>query len=303
MREKYQYVTMPTRTLPTDLKFIEKQIPFQICSLAWYFEKGGGNRQLPHKHEHFEVIWMQQGSGTVTVDLENHSLSDNTLFCIFPGQLHSVEYDITACGSVISIPETITQNCRDHVDLLCKSTVFNFLKKIPKIKLSKICAAEVDHVVSCLHEELNAGSPLAKEIIQSYTSILMIYLARQLGNAPVFRIPDRKCQLAQHFMQLVDKKFISCKMVRDYALELGVTPNYLNQAVRETTGFSAGHLVRRRIALEAKRQAVFSQSTMKEIAYYLGFEDMAHFSKFFKTVEGQNFTQFRKAGVKQVQEQ
>jgi YesN/AraC family two-component response regulator len=33
---------------------------------------------------------------------------------------------------------------------------------------------------------------------------------------------------------------------------------------------------------------------MKQIGYYLGFDDMAHFSKFFKTATGMNFTDFKK---------
>jgi AraC family transcriptional activator of pobA len=33
---------------------------------------------------------------------------------------------------------------------------------------------------------------------------------------------------------------------------------------------------------------------MKEIAYFLGFCDMAHFSKFFKNTTGMNFSDFKK---------
>ena len=46
--------------------------------------------------------------------------------------------------------------------------------------------------------------------------------------------------------------------------------------------------------LEAKRQAAYSSLTMKEIAYQLGFDDIAHFSKFFKNVSGSSFTDFKK---------
>jgi AraC family transcriptional activator of pobA len=33
---------------------------------------------------------------------------------------------------------------------------------------------------------------------------------------------------------------------------------------------------------------------MKEVAFQLGFEDVAHFSKFFKTVCGKNFSTYKK---------
>lgn len=78
---------------------------------------------------------------------------------------------------------------------------------------------------------------------------------------------------------------------------LSVTPNYLNEIVKKTTGRSASHHIRQRIVFEAKRQATYSDSCMKQIGYYLGFDDMAHFSKFFKMVTGINFTDFKKGQI------
>ena len=46
--------------------------------------------------------------------------------------------------------------------------------------------------------------------------------------------------------------------------------------------------------MEAKRQAMYSQVSMKEIAYGLGFDNLAHFSKYFKTNSGINFTDFKR---------
>ncbi|WP_372490169.1 helix-turn-helix domain-containing protein [Chitinophaga sedimenti] len=48
---------------------------------------------------------------------------------------------------------------------------------------------------------------------------------------------------------------------------------------------------------EAKRQLLSSNGSMKEIAFYLGFDNIAHFSKYFKTKTGINFTSFRNGAV------
>lgn len=64
--------------------------------------------------------------------------------------------------------------------------------------------------------------------------------------------------------------------VAGYAGELAVTPNYLSEVTKKLTGFSAGHLIRRRIILEVKRLGRYSDHCMKEIAYNLGFCDSAH---------------------------
>jgi hypothetical protein len=41
-------------------------------------------------------------------------------------------------------------------------------------------------------------------------------------------------------------------------------PNYLNRIVKKNTGFSAGHHIRQRVVLEAKRMGRYSDAGMKE---------------------------------------
>ena len=98
-------------------------------------------------------------------------------------------------------------------------------------------------------------------------------------------------------MELLDKNFKEKKMVAEYAAQLLVTPNYLNRIVKKITGFSAGHHIRQRVVLEAKRMGRYSDAGMKEIAYDLGFLDSAHFSRFFKTFGGINFSEFKRGAV------
>ena len=87
-------------------------------------------------------------------------------------------------------------------------------------------------------------------------------------------------------------------MVSDYAGQLCVTPNYLNRTVKKVTGFTASHHIQQQIILEAKRKAIYSSVSMKEVAYYLGFDNLAHFSKFFKNNCGMNFTDFKKSALR-----
>jgi AraC-like DNA-binding protein len=101
-------------------------------------------------------------------------------------------------------------------------------------------------------------------------------------------------ELAKRFLALLDKQYRQKRMVTEYAEELAVTPNHLNDVVKKVTGFTASHQIQQRIIMEAKRQAVYTDVSMKEIAYMLGFDDVAHFSKFFKTGAGESFSEFKK---------
>ena len=92
---------------------------------------------------------------------------------------------------------------------------------------------------------------------------------------------------------LVKNDFTCQKKVSAYATALLISANYLNQLVKNETGFTASYHILQQIIIEAKRQALFTERSMKEVCYYLGFNSGAHFSKFFRANSGMNFTTFR----------
>ena len=96
---------------------------------------------------------------------------------------------------------------------------------------------------------------------------------------------------------LLEQKFKTNKKVSDYAALLFVTPNYLNEIIKHATGNSAGFHIRQKVALEAVRQTKLTGASMKEVAGRLGFNDNAHFSKFFKKVAGRNFSDLKKIEI------
>lgn len=133
------------------------------------------------------------------------------------------------------------------------------------------------------------------ELLRIYLKVFLIYLTRQSNIVLQTVMQNRNAELVKSFAGLVEKDFRTMKRVGDYAKCLYVSPNYLNEIVKKITGHSAGQHIRQRVVLEAKRQAAYSNTCMKKIARDLGFADMAHFSKLFKSTAGVSFTSFKKA--------
>lgn len=101
-------------------------------------------------------------------------------------------------------------------------------------------------------------------------------------------------KLVDRFLALVEDNFRERLTVTDYARAVFVTPNYLNHVIKATTGLTAREHIQQRILLEAKTELRRQGTSMKQIAYHLGFDDLGHFSKFFKNTAGKNFTDYRK---------
>jgi AraC-like DNA-binding protein len=138
---------------------------------------------------------------------------------------------------------------------------------------------------------------LKTELLNCYIEILIAHLNHQWDGLAETYSKTRNAELLESFMSLLEKNFKIERRVAEYASCLSVSPSYLNDVIKKMTGYSAGHVIRRRVGLEAKRKAIHTSMCMKEVAYHLGFADPAHFSKFFKNTTGHNFSDFKKEKV------
>lgn len=153
---------------------------------------------------------------------------------------------------------------------------------------------DMEEIVKKMQKEFANYFLLRSEILSGLLNILMIHFSRKLPVEMNEFTVSKDTELVRSFKSLLKQHFTTKKLVADYASDLCVTPNYLNRTVKKITGFTASHHIQQHIILEAKRQAIHSNISMKEVAYYLGFDNLAHFSKFFKNNCGMNFTSFKK---------
>ena len=200
-------------------------------------------------------------------------------------------------GFVFSFTDSFFNLGEHEFDISVQSTLYQLFNECRPLRVEKEIEKEIwDLSLKMMQEYVNQYS-FRTLLIKRYFRIFLILLSRQLEEIAESVGQTRKRELVRRFMELLDKSFREEKMVGGYAAQLGVTANYLNRIVKKTTSFSAGHHIRQRVVLEAKRMARFSDSGMKEIAYELGFFDSAHFSRFFKMSAGTNFTDFKKENL------
>ena len=99
------------------------------------------------------------------------------------------------------------------------------------------------------------------------------------------------------FRKTLEHNYIAEKRPVDYAQKLNISTPYLNECVKNTTGFSVSHHIQERIILEAKRLLYYSHKSVKEIASELGFDDYPYFSRLFTKVTGMTALAFRNKNV------
>jgi len=103
-----------------------------------------------------------------------------------------------------------------------------------------------------------------------------------------------RATLVARFRQAVEANLRAGWELRRYAKSLGVTPTRLRDACLEVTGRPPTHIVHERLILEAKRSLKYTNMTIAETAYDLGFSDPAYFSRFFSERVGVSPAEFRR---------
>jgi AraC-like DNA-binding protein len=270
------------------------ELPFMIMQFCGTQETIKLHNEMPHMQDYLELIWITKGSGSVNVDLKEHALSENNVFCITPGQVHQLKGEEDMEGYIFLFTENFLYKNEHEFDPMYHSGFFETFSKSTNIRIEEDTAAEMYEITRKMMKECENRYQFKAEILRRYFKIFLIYLTRQFPVVLKTTIQTRNIELAEKFKSYLEKNFRTQKKVADYARLLSVTPNYLNEIVKKITGYPASHHIRQRITLEAKRQAAYSDVCMKEVAWHLGFSDLAHFSKFFKNSTGINFSAFKR---------
>lgn len=160
----------------------------------------------------------------------------------------------------------------------------------------------VENLLSLAWNEFNkVNDDFSIPIILSYISTLLSltdrFYARQFKTRKTLNN-----KLSTDFFALLKSYYAQNKgaevqqpTVQYFADKLFVTPNYLSDTVRYHSGQSALSFIHNFVIDEAKRQLKFSNDTVSEISYQLGFEYPNYFSRLFKKKTKQTPSQYRKS--------
>lgn len=269
-------------------------IPLQLCKIEWAYTNNPTNIKGRHYQRDFEIIWIQEGNGIHIINGERYQMGPNSVYAALPGRQHELNFHSNTRGYIVSFDSS--QLARSDNDYLIadESYLHQYFSKSPVLLLEDEQVDQIGDLIVLLEKESYNHFVLRGEIIGKYLQLLQLYLRRNIETLSARPSISKRSSLLNQYLWLLEKNFKTKKSVLDYAKELHVSPNYLNNVVKRSSGYSASYHIRQRLILEAKRKALHSGYSMKEIAYYLGFHDMAHFSKFFKSMCGMSFTEFKR---------
>ncbi|HEU4554398.1 MAG TPA: helix-turn-helix transcriptional regulator [Chitinophaga sp.] len=160
----------------------------------------------------------------------------------------------------------------------------------PVFQVEEEAAAEIEAIFLKMHKELWSDYAYKYDLLRNYVMELIHYGQKLQPATALYPTHNAAARVSSLFAELLERQFpvesphqrLKLRTAKDYANRLSVHVNHLNKVLKESTGKTTTDLISSRIVQEAKVLLKQTDWSVSEIAYCLGFEEVAHFSNFFR---------------------
>lgn len=238
---------------------------------------GAANLDQPRRLMKFVLVYCTAGEVLLNIDGQSFQLTTAQVITITSGQVHSVQLSAAAKGYILEF--SLDFFCKDdkdielifHNGLFCHFGMNEVITVEPEVMAAQLAA---------IQQEL-AEQPY-QYIISTRSRIALILVA--INRAKVSRGDEiwKPDALFLKFLEAVRSNFEHNYSVSDFAALLHTTELKLNELAKLHAGKTAQNVIYGQIISEAKRLFTYTELSVKEVAYQLGFQDPFYFSNFFK---------------------
>lgn len=250
----------------------------------------------PGRKDFFEVVWLKDENPLHALKDTDFELKGDWIYLIPPYRVHQLN-KAGKNGELISFKRAILED-NDKEFLLDLFKIFNVQGEFSCLRLNKEEAADLAGIYDLLEKEYhreNNGIIIVKALLKVFLLKLIQVKEQQ------FTVHDIHQKRVYEFLMLLESNYQQIRNTDFYAGKLGISSKRLNQILKEKLDKTGMQLIHDRIILEAKRNIIHSELTIKEIAYNLGFSDRPYFSRFFKKQTGKTPEGFQKEAKEHIQ--
>ncbi len=243
-----------------------------------------------------QVLWLQAGWAEALLDETRSRCDGPAALVVPPGVAHAFRFSRQADGFVLTLNAALLA----EGDAADSGPALAALFAAPRSLALDAGAPEVlrlQRLFEALAAEQQgadtpgeAGGPvpvwLARAIVWRLAQVAQRERVDGMRAAPGTAAAGARSALYTRWVVLVEAHYRAHWPVSRYADQLGLSTERLNRLVRAETGLNAQRVLHDRLTREACRWLVHVAAPVSKLAFELGFEDAAYFSRFFRRHTG-----------------
>ena len=288
---------MTTNTVPTFYLYGE---PHQSVGEDFVHVERLDDRSRPSEwtirdHSHSDLhqfLMVDVGGGTMRTETGSFSFAAPALMLVPATVIHGFDWHDESSGWVLTagrrFVDTLT---RRHPELGA------LLEAAQLVPLTEADAAGVNLQMGLLRRELGWAAKGYQAAIEAAMLHLMVVSLRAAAAQDALaseHAPSPAAALVARYRERLETRFHLRERIADHAAALGVSESALRSACARIAARSPAAILDDRAVLEARRMLLYSNLSVAEIGYTLGFDDPAYFSRFFARRAGLSPARFRR---------
>ncbi|WP_258101901.1 helix-turn-helix domain-containing protein [Marinoscillum pacificum] len=262
---------------------------FNIFDIAPTIQHYKRKKEMPYNRRAYYKISLIRGRNRAEYADKVIDINGNALLFATPKvPYHYVPLDEDQDGSF----------CVFTADFMVKNKSGVVLDDLPVFKTSGYPVFEISNeqaedlalIFRKIKTEIASDYEFKYDLIRNYV-MEVIHYGQKLQPAMSNPSPQNAAsRIVSLFVELLERQFpiespsqrLNLRAPKEYAERLAVHVNHLNKVIKESTGKTTSEIISSRIVQEAKILLRQTDWNVSEIAFSLGFEEVAHFSNFFK---------------------
>jgi AraC family transcriptional regulator, transcriptional activator of pobA len=242
----------------------------------------------------YSIAWNRGNNQIVTIDEIEYEFGANCILPIMMSQ--SFRFQNPADIVLWQFNREFYCIANHDAEVGCVGFVFYGPSTTMFVKLGEDGTAMINRVLAVFEEEFLSDEDIKAEMLRTLLVRLIIQVTRlakkqYLGTEAAY---DDKFNLIRQFNLQVEIHYRKEHQVQFYAGLLNKSPKTVSNIFSLYSKKTPTQVIQERIIAEAKRLFYYTDKSVKEIADDLGFDEVAHFSKFFKNCTAQNPSELKK---------
>ncbi|MFK7937574.1 MAG: AraC family transcriptional regulator [Saprospiraceae bacterium] len=233
----------------------------------------------------YEIFIVTSGTGVFCLDNERIDFKKGTVLLLPPSKWRQwEEINGTLDGYFLIFEEEFMSAFFNDALFLYRFHYFYNNSTPSFLQLKTEAIAGFIGKLKEVKQELTQLNSDSEHLLRSILYYILIHINRQYKEQLGIQNQFFENNLTLRFKKLLERQVKKYHNVTDYAEVLQVSKSHLNKTIKQTLGKNTSQIIKERLAAEAKRELLYSQYSVAEIAYQLNFSEPSNFNRFFKSI-------------------
>jgi AraC-like DNA-binding protein len=237
----------------------------------------------PHQISFYEILFIEKGKGSFSLDENRTTLRPGTVIFTSPGQVRRWNARGVSGYTLFFEKDFLGLFFTDEL-FLYRFQYFHQYSRPTSMKMPAKTFLRILELIRNLEEEFRLLQSDSSHLLRAILYQLLIVLNRFYSSAYQVQSNTHVHPDFYRFRALLEKQFMRQHRVAYYTQMLRISSVHLNKICRQYSGLSAQKMIHHKLVSEIKK-LLWHNLSVKEIAYEFDFSDPS-ISIVFKTTEG-----------------